>query len=394
MGLLEQLKASSFRGVGFLVDQSSIVGGRKNVTHEFVNSDRRSVEDLGLLNKRISFTAIIKGSDYIARRQQLIAALDSSGSGLLVLPFDENLTVAPKPYTLNENFRELGQAVFELVFEVTQDGILPTESTGETSTISQAVDGAQARAEQTLGAEMEFSTGNNLLESVDQVQRFLDEVRALGTSFVGNVDFISETASLVETIEDDIIRIVQSPTELASEILALFNSLENSASFDFLNSIRVFETFYDFDSDRTVLDVQTPELTERERNLDLFDEYVRTLALLANYRNVTQVDFVTEDEIEEQNNDLDEQFISVTQNTVLNDNDQFEINDVRNQVNQFLTEQSKAAFKIGTATFKTKPATIIAFDLYGSTENTQALIDLNSLRDVSFVEGELKILVS
>lgn len=394
MALLDQLKASSFRGVGFLVDQSSIVGGRKTVTHEFVNSDRRKVQDLGLLNKTISFTAIIKGFDYIARRQQLIDALESPGSGQLILPFDKNLTVAAAPYTLNEIFTEVGQAVFQLTFEVTQKGILPIESTGETSTISQAVDGAQTRAETTLGEEMEFSTGNNLLESVAQVQRFLDEVRNLGTKFVANIDFISEAASIVETIEDNITQIVQTPTELAAEVLKLFNSLENAASSDFLNAIRIFQTFYDFDSDRIVLDVDTPELVQRERNLNLFDEYVRTLALLANYRNVTQVDFLTENEIEDQSEALDEQFISVTQNTVLNDNDQFEINDVRNQVNQFLTEQSKAAFKIGTATFKRKPATLIAFDLYGSTENTMAIIDLNNLKDVSFVDGELKILVS
>ncbi|MEE8341959.1 MAG: DNA circularization N-terminal domain-containing protein [Candidatus Neomarinimicrobiota bacterium] len=394
MGLFEQLKPASFRGVKFLVDSSSIAGGRKTVTHEFVNSDRRFVEDLGKLNKTISFVAIVTGSDYIQRREQLISALEKKGPGLLSLPFDQNLNVSSKPYNLSETFSQLGQAVFELNFEVTQDAILPVESTGQTSTISNAVEAAQNRAEQTLGAEMVFSTANNLLGSISQVQRLLDNVRGLGTRFVGNINFISDTSSIVESIEDDITRIVQTPTLLASSVLGLFNSIEDSASSDFENSIKVFETFYNFDNDRIVLDVDTPEINQRDRNLNLFSEYAKTLSLLANYRNVTQVDFLTDIEIDQQNSALQDQFIIVTENTVLNDNDQEEINGVRNQVNQFLTDQSKAAFKVETKVFKLKPVTISTYELYGSTDNTKSIIDLNAIKDVSFASGPLKILVT
>jgi len=320
--------------------------------------------------------------------------LEKKGPGLLSLPFDQNLNVSSKPYNLSETFSQLGQAVFELNFEVTQDAILPVESTGQTSTISNAVEAAQNRAEQTLGAEMVFSTANNLLGSISQVQRLLDNVRGLGTRFVGNINFISDTSSIVESIEDDITRIVQTPTLLASSVLGLFNSIEDSASSDFENSIKVFETFYNFDNDRIVLDVDTPEINQRDRNLNLFSEYAKTLSLLANYRNVTQVDFLTDIEIDQQNSALQDQFIIVTENTVLNDNDQEEINGVRNQVNQFLTDQSKAAFKVETKVFKLKPVTISTYELYGSTDNTKSIIDLNAIKDVSFASGPLKILVT
>ncbi len=99
-------------------------------------------------------------------------------------------------------------------------------------------------------------------------------------------------------------------------------------------------------------------------------------------------------EIDQQNSALQDQFIIVTENTVLNDNDQEEINGVRNQVNQFLTDQSKAAFKVETKVFKLKPVTISTYELYGSTDNTQSIIDLNAIKDVSFASGPLKILVT
>jgi len=38
--------------------------------------------------------------------------------------------------------------------------------------------------------------------------------------------------------------------------------------------------------------------------------------------------------------------------------------------------------------------TISTYELYGSTDNTKSIIDLNAIKDVSFASGPLKILVT
>ena len=78
--------------------------------------------------------------------------------------------------------------------------------------------------------------------------------------------------------------------------------------------------------------------------------------------------------------------------SILNDNDQNELNETRNLTIQFLEAQSQASFKLLQINTNIMPATILTFQEYGSTDNTQNIIDINSIKDVSFVEGDVTIL--
>ena len=64
MTILENLNVASFRGARFLIKSHSTSGGRKTVNHEYPNSDRRFVEDLGELQETFSIQGIIHGDNY------------------------------------------------------------------------------------------------------------------------------------------------------------------------------------------------------------------------------------------------------------------------------------------------------------------------------------------
>lgn len=82
-----RLQPASFRGVGFKVDLSSFVGGRRTVTHEYPKRDLPSAEDMGRRARRYSLAAYIVGGDYDRQRDQLIQALEAEGPGTLVHPY-------------------------------------------------------------------------------------------------------------------------------------------------------------------------------------------------------------------------------------------------------------------------------------------------------------------
>ncbi len=392
MPLNDELLPASFRGVSFLVDISTLVGGRKTVTHEFVGSDKRSVEDLGLLNKTITFSAVISGSDYVRRRSQLLAALEEPGPGDLILPIDGILSVVSKPYTLIEVSTELGEAKFELTFQVSQVPIFPQETGADVSTTSNSVDASLNRAEASFGEKFVATSGDNLLAAAETINNLLKLFDDVTKEFVKDDEFINDFFADFIVFKESVFSLVQKPEALSNQIRVLFSRLEDVAAAVPDKSISIFEFFYNFGDDEPQLDIETFELIQRRRNDDLINQYTQTEALLINYRNLSNLSFLTTGEIELQKENIESQFIKVTQNTILNDNDQEEINNTRNLIMQLLEDQSSNVFKLIDADINVIPATVLAYRYYGNLDNTQNLIDINAIKDPSFVEGQISIL--
>lgn len=117
----DDLFPGSFRGINFLIESSTVSGGRKVAIHEFPNSDNRYVEDLGLLNEKITINATISTSEYFSGRDSLKAALEDRGYGQLIHPFYGLKTVAVESYSIDESTSELGYIKLNLTFVVGQE---------------------------------------------------------------------------------------------------------------------------------------------------------------------------------------------------------------------------------------------------------------------------------
>lgn len=131
---IKDILPASFRNVPFSVRKASVTGGRFNVIHEFPNSDRRFVEDMGLNNK--SFTiddAFVSGNDAQDKRDKLILALEQEGPGILVHPYFGDITVNAAPYTSSQSMTEVGVINFTLEFIFSGIGASTTELGGITT---------------------------------------------------------------------------------------------------------------------------------------------------------------------------------------------------------------------------------------------------------------------
>ena len=117
MGVRDNLRAASFRGVPFEVDTGETEVGRQNAEHAFAQRDTGYVEDMGRLqNRPYSFDGYVAGPDWMAAADALRAALEVGGPGKLVHPVLGVLTVNAGKCAVSWSTTGGGLAVFKLSF--------------------------------------------------------------------------------------------------------------------------------------------------------------------------------------------------------------------------------------------------------------------------------------
>ena len=99
----DNLVPASFRGAGFHIEAGSKAGGRRNVDHEYPKRDTNYTEDMGRKGRRFSIQAYVIGPDYTDDRDELIAAMEAEGPGLLIHPTMGELMCNPDTYQAQES---------------------------------------------------------------------------------------------------------------------------------------------------------------------------------------------------------------------------------------------------------------------------------------------------
>ena len=226
MTILAQLLQGSFRGVPFLFNANSETGGRKSVTYEFPNRDKRTVSDLGKLLKTYKIKAIVKGEAqaYLENRNQLIQALESAGTGQLIHPIDGTVNVFAKPYKLTETIAKLGYGEFDLEFEATTEPIFPTQAASEQSAVFSLIDEINSAIQSAFEAAWDFeflvqntiSKISNAINSVANVFKTASALVDIATDFItplnDSINNLFDSANLL------------SPTTLSNNINSVYSN--------------------------------------------------------------------------------------------------------------------------------------------------------------------------
>jgi prophage DNA circulation protein len=113
----DKLRPASFRGVPFSVQLDDRSGGRSTVVHEYVDSDQAYPEDTGGKTPEFTITGFVIGSDYMGKRDALISALETKGSGILIHPYYGRMDVSQtSPYRVSQSAMQGGVATFVMTF--------------------------------------------------------------------------------------------------------------------------------------------------------------------------------------------------------------------------------------------------------------------------------------
>lgn len=405
MALEQQLRPASFRGIPFSIRTSTNKKGQKTIRHEYPNDPRRYVESLGAYKPVFNVIAIISDKDdnYIAHRDSLIRALDNKSIGILVHPWYGTLKVAVEgEYTIQESDANLGECVFEVSFAVADAPINPRQTTNQLSfinSVSETLDGNLITTiSEGFSVAQEYT--RNFTEAKLKVGNLINEFNVFSNYFGAS----SNTSALQATqnsFANDLTSSVKSPLSLADNISSLF-SVANDVNDDPQAIFNGMQNLFNFGNDDISYSIITPETQQRITNNAIITYSTRAYALLYAYQNAVQIDFDNEIQLNLIKTALENQFLNLYEGSasdildlsiydLLGDDFFYNLLDLRNRVRLQFESMSLSVDRIANITVNTAPATILSYQYYGDLDETDQIISLNNIVDVSFVKGNLQV---
>lgn len=410
MSVIEQLQPASFRGTPFLVNAETKTGGKKTVTHEYVGSDKRFTEELGLLPPSFSIEAVIHGSDAVLLRFQLEAALDEPGLGTLVHPFYGAVQVKSTTYSVNSNQTKIGEFRFSINFE-TSEAIITLGIVGPTRpTVSDNAAAARTALDNALengivGSNVPGYTPDVLSNTSEKIitqviPTEIDDAVVGANSIYDTVfDFTTKTVSAVRSrvasftrfvsgVRGDMLTIVQQPFEIKNNIKAFYLEAVNIVNTP-SDLSDTWERLIDFGFAEVPPAINTIIRRNSENNKSSLNEHTRLTALVNLYEASADKDYTTESEIDKQRNVLNAAYRRLMENFRNDiDTDNFTplaidadfkdaITNLRTNTGKVLDQKAQNAFKVVTINPGISSMALTAHRFYGDHDTLDELQALN-----------------
>ena len=408
MSVRDQLAPGSFRKVSFFISDTRTEGGRKTVTHEFVNSNNRSTEDLGKMLKKFRVTGVVvadekdpTGATYFTNRDNLIGALERKGKATLQHPFFGEISVVAKPYTLTEDLSKLGVATFVMEFEVASDTVQPFRATSSSSqTLEKTI---ELNGFLVIDVSDSFIVSDNAPESYKKAKSLLERVaesfKVVNEAFDTDTEAVAEFNTALQNFTGAIVPLIDNPARLAEAVLDLFNTLDNVLVDDLTQALNIYKNFFDFNTTSPTIGISTDvgnaiseeaaEIITNEQGITL---QVRTTSLSYAYGDVALVEFTNVEDLEDSQATLEIQFQALYEDQTTSSEVKESLQELGDTANKFFEEQKLTINDVTEIDIKRMPAQVLTYALYGSLDNAQAIIDLNGDPDVSFYDGTVRAL--
>lgn len=298
--MLENLSVATFKGVRFACNDTTTTAGRALIKHEFANSDKNNVEDQGLIPRIYQLTAIIFGDNYETERDQLLAAIEGAGAGVLIHPFFGRVENAVAlPVTFDQTLKRLGRVEIPITFEISDAEGIPAISQRSTSGITNLKNSLLSSVTEDFGNS--FSVTNSFTGNFNAAQEKLSGfVEALGDNVtVTSVATEASAAfrSKVDSFARNINTLISNPDQLAQGVTGLINDV--SGLYDTAEqTLDVARRFFDFGDNDTLIIATTAGLIERINNNESFNDAVKSSALGVAYEAAALIDYRTVSEVD------------------------------------------------------------------------------------------------
>jgi prophage DNA circulation protein len=138
MSLSDKYQQASFRGLNFLIRSENEPGGKKYVAHEYPNSDRRFIEELGTKAGVYTMQAFVHGPDAITDKRSLRNAFKEIGLGVLVHPLYGRLNVKTTDWEFSSEETNIGEISFSVTFYESEENISLVPTVAGTSQVTGA----------------------------------------------------------------------------------------------------------------------------------------------------------------------------------------------------------------------------------------------------------------
>ncbi len=221
------LRTSSFRGVPFHVDQGTVGAGRRLARHEYPQRDIPYLEDMGRKAREYKVEAYIIGTDYMAGRDALLAAIEEAGAGQLVHPYHGTLQVTASDCQLTESTQHGGLAKFSITFVEAGQQQEPTTGVDTEGVLDAQYDVCEAAFADDFAQS--FSVANMPEFAVRDALDSANSLLALPEMSLGNLSWIRSNplSALTSLLPENLFGSLRDPLSLATGILALVRRAES-----------------------------------------------------------------------------------------------------------------------------------------------------------------------
>jgi prophage DNA circulation protein len=356
----------------------------------------RTDEDLGLLNRTYTITAVVTGNvlgEYDLRKNSLITALEESGIGVFIHPFDGLRRVVAKTYTLAESEQHLNEAIFNITFSESTENTSPSPQSGSTAEIFSLA----AEALVALEADTASSYRVNL-RSVPNANDAQNKVTAIAQTFTtetsrfsSDPEFINEfSGTLVQYISDTAVNAF-SGVNIANKTVELFTQADDLPT-NGTDAISFFQKFYGFGDDDTEIEETTVVRAQRRKNRGVVNAMIQSAALVLSYQNAALLTFDTEDQINDLVQTLDTQYFKILKNEYLGDLSEKTLTDLKTKMADFFRQADTTAARTNDVQTNQVPVSVLTYQYYGDLDRVDDIVALNGFQDVSFITGDVEVL--
>ena len=389
---LQKYRQGSFRGVPFETRSHSLGSGRNKKDHEFPQREKNRSEDLGRKIRSFSLELFVIGEDYFQKRNALIEALDTEGSGELIHPYHGRKIVQVGPYTQSETDAEAGVARFSVEFTETADPSFPAQDEDQAEKTEVNADAIKESSKSFF--EKAFDVLGKPGFVADQAG---DSVRNLTQTLTSSVakftNITTELALEIRELEANVETLIRTPDILAERIQSALDLLldQLSGADDDETAGKIYGNFTSYGEDFETIG-NTPSKVAAKNNDDALIDLARNSALANQSKShVRQTYNSTADALLTRENIVED---IQTQLFRVSDDDLFQnLKDVQESLTRALPGNIENNL-IELELKQTVPALLISYRLFGDLEKEDEIVFQNNVFHPGFVPGGTTIGVS
>jgi hypothetical protein len=430
MSLGSELFAAGYRSVPFLYTTGTNTAGRKTVVHEFPNKTFRYVEDLGNNLRTFTITGLIKGKDWLQRKAALEEALTREGIGPLLHPYYGVVLCVCTGYTVTDDDKEIGVAIFEMTFVEARQNTFPALTRRNTSTVIKLTQETYVKVRNFIAWDVPEEEAE---EEPEEVTPHYSPVYTKSHYDIGVTNHITPKfrTTYARNIQDagdylrklvEILRRIAAIANAAAAAKAIFEEFANEFNTnayvwtrlpdvlgrelpEFINSFdnlagtvedrdNINDKAFGFGEDETPITFESAENIEKRRNRAIINGAVNVLFLVNLYTNAVLIDYLDEEQLDAKIADLEDKYerLIFGESNILDAPTLDSLQAVRDEWRKFYENLRLTINKVIEIETPRIPLKILVYQYYGNIDNFDIIMQLNNINNPALVEGRLKIL--
>ena len=392
MSIRSELLVSSFKGVTFLEKSVTPVKGRKTAKHDYVKSDQRNVEDLGLKVPDYRVRCILdtaSASDYFIVRERFENAINSPGAGILQLQTIGQINAQVSTVSRKESQDNLGVIEYDILFHQTNDDIIPSITVNPLQSATILKDQGFLDIASSFGNQFSATFSENISAARASLREFSQSISdSINTANI-QASNVAQLNTLISDFNDQVTRLTQTPSALGTEMTRLYNNVLNFSGSN-NDAIDAAFTSFNFNSGTTE-PVITAATQQANANNTAIQNSNTAMGLFTIYQRAVNNTYADVSELNDLNDRVEEVYQGLIQQDI-GSSVRNGLEEIRNTFQTFYEQQSIILPRLKTINTSRILASKLSYMLYGTTTHTDTLLNINGVFNDTYLEGNILVL--